>query len=136
MLALAIGKSGVIENEQASRSLFADLESGNGIDAGIPVTDAPCLDDSTVRYQLDLSSDDHSPEAGESTSDFSAYLGGCAAAQRAELLFVDESVIQTRRAGRKLDFLMDAIGHGENLLFQRWGQPKRSFTMVDPKRSQ
>src|SRR5437899_1000149 len=51
MLALAIGKSGVIENEQASRSLFADLESGNGIDAGIPVTDAPCLDDSTVRYR-------------------------------------------------------------------------------------
>jgi tetratricopeptide (TPR) repeat protein len=71
---LSFRKTGMVEDNLGSRALLDEFKSRNRIDTRIPIDDAPGLNDSFVRCELDVPPDDMSCENCESASHLSADL--------------------------------------------------------------
>src|SRR6266581_1131491 len=75
MLFLSFGKTCVIENQMSSGALCLELKPGNGINALVPRDHAPGLDDSPVRRQLQVASDDVTAKQREGAAGFAVNRG-------------------------------------------------------------
>src|SRR4051794_33284423 len=112
VLALALRKARMVEDQPRPGALRLELELRDRIDARLPVADAPGLDDPLIGHQLDVAPLDHPAEAGEGAADLRIDLGRGSAAELAELAGIGERFVDALGAGIENDFLMDGLGHG------------------------
>jgi hypothetical protein len=57
----------MIKNDFGPGALLGELKLGNGVDTWIPASCAPCLDNSLVRHELDLSPGNISAKESEAS---------------------------------------------------------------------
>jgi hypothetical protein len=76
MFSVAIGETGVIEEELRATAFFGELVFCYGEDAGIPAGGAPDLDDALAGNEPDLAAADSAAEYQEYAAGLGADFGG------------------------------------------------------------
>src|SRR5260370_25487446 len=96
----------MVQDDSRSGTLSRQLKSGNRIDAFGPASSAPSLDDSAVGYQLQVPSHDVPGEKRKCAAYFAVNLSRAAARKRAELLGVQQRLVNPLGTGLAILHLM------------------------------
>src|ERR1700723_3549941 len=124
VVVVALGESGVVENDPRSAALRAVGEPDHGIDARVPVGGTPCLDDALTGNQLNVAADDHPAKHGERAA-LMRIDGRRHAAERGELFCIEESLFEARGGSGQIDLLVKrgahVVGFGRRHLRHRRG---------------
>src|SRR5208337_182770 len=106
MVVLTGGEAGVVEDHAGFSSAGLEFEVDDGIDAGVPMTGAPCLYDALVGDKFDVAADDETAKHGECAASHRVD-GGRQAGEGGKLLLVEDGLTKTVGAGLEFDFVMD-----------------------------
>ncbi len=114
----------MVKDHSGSGSLYRQLKPGYRIDAFGPASSAPSLDNAVVRYQLQVPSHDVAGEKRECAPNFAVNLRRAAARKRAELLGVQERLVNPLGTGFEILNLMDRPGRNNCFRFLIAGNRK------------
>ena len=114
MIALAVGKTGVLEHDPRAWIVGLDLEARHRVHAFGPRGGAPRLDDADVGHQFELPSGDPPAERRERGSRLIADLRRRTAGHGAEFGAVDQRSVHAGGRGVEVALLADRGGHEPN----------------------
>ena len=114
---VAGGEAGVVEDQRGFGGAGLKFEVDDCVNAGVPVSGAPCLDDSLVGHEFDVAALDFGAEEAEGSAG-GGVDGGGKSREGGELLLVEDGFIEAVRAGFEVDLVVDG---GEGLMGGRGG---------------
>jgi len=100
------------QGEPGFRALRFQFELDDRIHAFWPVASSPSLNNALIRYEFDVPARDHTAETRKNATRITADLRRRAAAEFAELLGIQQRVVNALRTRLKGNFLLYRVGHG------------------------
>src|SRR5690348_299205 len=101
----------MVKYQHRFRALLLQLEFDYGVNAFLPIRSTPCLYNALVRYEFNMTSNDHASETREPTTFFCVDISWRTAGSLTKLFAADKDFVDTLWTGFKCNALINTRAH-------------------------